>query len=201
MLKKLKALCYPDRLLHLPKRLMKRRRFRNYARCGENFIYSTKSNCLAEHPGLIEIGDHCLIFGRLESQGMGRITIGHHTAIHEHSVLGSVEHISIGAYVMISNHVHIYDNNNHPTDPALRREICLHGHRGDLTGWKHAAHAPVVIGDDVWIGEYAFIGKGVTVGNGAVVAAHAVVTKDVPPYTIVAGNPARVVKELPHEGG
>lgn len=199
MLKKLKKLWYPDRPWHLFKRLLRRHRFWKYAHIGGNFVYSAKSGCLAEHPGLIEIGENCMIIGKLESQGEGCITIGSHTAIHEHSVLGSVDRITVGSFVMISNHVHIYDNNNHPTDPALRREICRSGHRGDLVRWKHAAHAPVTIGDDVWIGEYAYIGKGVTVGQGAVVAAHAVVTRDVPPYTIVAGNPARIVKELPYE--
>jgi maltose O-acetyltransferase len=53
-----------------------------------------------------------------------------------------------------------------------------------------------VIGDDVWVGNGAMILKGVTIGDRAVVAARAVVTKDVPPDTVVAGNPARVVKTL-----
>ncbi len=55
---------------------------------------------------------------------------------------------------------------------------------------------PVNIGDDVWIGGGATILPGVTVGKGAVVAAAAVVTKDVPPFALVAGNPARVIKKL-----
>ena len=53
---------------------------------------------------------------------------------------------------------------------------------------------PIVIGDDVWIGACAIILKGVTINNGAVIAAGAVVTKDVEPYAIVAGNPARIIK-------
>lgn len=52
----------------------------------------------------------------------------------------------------------------------------------------------IVIGNDVWVGEGAFISRGVTIGDGAIVAARAVVTKDVPPYSIVAGVPARVIK-------
>lgn len=67
---------------------------------------------------------------------------------------------------------------------------------GPLWTWKYADHKPVVIGDNVWIGEYAAILKGVTIGRGSIVASHSVVTKNVPEYVIVAGNPARVVKKL-----
>ena len=55
--------------------------------------------------------------------------------------------------------------------------------------------APIIIKDNVWIGMSAIILKGVTVGEGAIVAAGSVVTKDVPPHTIVAGVPARVIKK------
>ena len=64
------------------------------------------------------------------------------------------------------------------------------GRRGDMTA------APIVVGKDVWIGAHATILKGVTIGDGAIVAAGAVVTKDVPPNTIAAGVPARVVKTI-----
>jgi len=55
--------------------------------------------------------------------------------------------------------------------------------------------APIVVEDHVWIGCRAVILKGVTVGTGSIIANNAVVTKDVPPRTMVAGNPARVIKE------
>lgn len=54
---------------------------------------------------------------------------------------------------------------------------------------------PVIIGDNVWIGDKATILPGVTIGNGAVIAANAVVTKDVPAYSVAAGNPARIIKQ------
>ena len=64
------------------------------------------------------------------------------------------------------------------------------GRRGDMTA------APIVVGKEVWIGAHATILKGVTIGEGAIVAAGAVVTRDVPPNTIAAGVPARVVKTI-----
>ena len=64
------------------------------------------------------------------------------------------------------------------------------GRRGDMTA------APIVVGKDVWIGAHATVLKGVTIGDGAIVAAGAVVTRDVPPNTIAAGVPARVVKTI-----
>ena len=54
---------------------------------------------------------------------------------------------------------------------------------------------PVIIGNNVWIGDKATVLPNVTIGDGAVIAANAVVTKDVPPYSIVAGNPAKVIKQ------
>lgn len=102
----------------------------------------------------------------------------------------------IGDHVIISNHVSIYDNNNHPTRPSQRIKMTESGFYSPLWKWEQSAHKPVHIGNNVWIGEYSTILKGVTIGEGAIVGCHSVVTKDVPPYAVVAGNPARVVKML-----
>jgi acetyltransferase-like isoleucine patch superfamily enzyme len=76
--------------------------------------------------------------------------------------------------------------------------------RGALLGWPAAAtgcpsqnngKGPIVFGADVWVGRGAVFVSGVQVGHGAVVGTRAVVTKDVPPYAVVAGNPARVVRQ------
>jgi acetyltransferase-like isoleucine patch superfamily enzyme len=66
----------------------------------------------------------------------------------------------------------------------------------NLQLWYDSECAPVLIGDDVWIGLRAIILKGVVIGDAAVIAAGAVVTHDVPAYSVVAGNPARVVKNI-----
>ena len=100
--------------------IIKSKKFKRYAQIGKSLSICSISNCDAEKPGLIKIGDYCTIRGRLESQGEGRIQIGSYTGIFDKSVIGSVSDITIGSYVMISNHVHIYDNNNHPVSPVVR---------------------------------------------------------------------------------
>lgn len=67
---------------------------------------------------------------------------------------------------------------------------------GQVKDWGVASMSPVVIGDKVWIGFNAIILKGVHVAESAVIAAGSVVTGDVPAYFVLAGNPARIVREL-----
>ena len=186
----------------LPKRIKryyKYKKFEKYAKVGENLNICIRSNCTAEEAGHIRIGKNCEIYGTVQSMGKGEIRIGDHTAIYERSIIGSIESITIGNCVIISNEVHVFDNNNHPTSPKAREKMCLEGFHTDAWHWKHADSKPIVIEDNVWIGERSTILKGVTIGKGAVVACNSVVTKDVPPYTIVAGNPARIVKEIADE--
>jgi acetyltransferase-like isoleucine patch superfamily enzyme len=102
--------------------------------------------------------------------------------------------------VLISHGVNIHDTNSHPIDAEARhahfRHIIQYGHpRSDID----IKAAPIIIGDDVWIGFGAIILKGVTIGKGAIVAAGALVTRDVAPFTIVAGNPAKEVKIHDHK--
>ena len=179
--------------------LYKRYKFRKLAIMGSNFVVTHDSNCFADGPGRIEIGNNCEIAGSLVSQDKGRITIGNYTMIRENTIVGSFCNVAIGSYVVISNNVHIYDNNNHPTEPETRKQMCLDNFHGDCWRWKYSDFAPIVIQDNVWIGERSTILKGVTIGEGSIVASNAVVTKDVPPYSIVAGNPAKVVKEIGKE--
>ncbi|HST93718.1 MAG TPA: CatB-related O-acetyltransferase [Microvirga sp.] len=105
--------------------------------------------------------------------------------------------LTIGRYCSIADKVEILLGGNHRIDwgttypfsalrdlwPSAPRTEDYHSSRGDVT-----------IGHDVWLGSGAIVLSGVTIGHGAVVAAHAVVTKDVPPYAIVGGNPAKVIR-------
>ena len=90
--------------------------------------------------------------------------------------------VTIGDNVFLGPGVGIYTA-GHPLDAALRRE-----------GWEDAH--PITIGDDVWIGGGAVLLPGVTVGSGSVVGAGSVVTRDVPPGVVAAGNPCRVLRPI-----
>lgn len=144
-------------------------------------------------PADIVIGKRVWLWGRLNSQNGGQITIGDYTLVGEHDSFNAVERITIGKYVMFAPNVSIDDNNNHPVSPAFRKYMRIMGD-DDSRLWKYADSAPVVIGDNCWIGRNVSIMKGVTIGNNCVIAAHSVVTKSVPANCMAAGNPAKVVK-------
>ncbi|PQJ36436.1 hypothetical protein BSZ35_11040 [Salinibacter sp. 10B] len=101
------------------------------------------------------------------------------------TTLVAAEEIQIGNRVLVGGNASIVDFDFHPLTPEARAEDINAG-----------AAAPIVIEDDVFVGMESLILKGVTIGEGAVVGAGSVVTQDVPPRTVVAGNPATVVREL-----
>ena len=145
----------------------------------------------------VHLDDHVALRGWLVAEGEGRIAIGAYTTIHPRTFIKAQNSVMIGRYCKIASDVVIEDTNDHSTNAAVRRqEIVGHMHRSAVTHLPGPRTAPIHIGDDVWVGRRAMIYKGVTIGNGAIIAAGAVVTHDVPPYTIAAGNPARIVKSL-----
>lgn len=187
------------KIYHLPlilKRATKQKQFKINSIHGINLNVSHDASCVSLKKESIEIGDNCDICGQLKVVGNGKISIGNNTTIRGNSIIGSVNNIEIGDCVIISNNVHIYDNNNHPTDPEARIEMCKKGFYGELWGWEHADNKPIVIEDNVWIGERSTILKGVRIGKGSIIASNTVVTKNIPQFSIAAGNPAIVVKRL-----
>ena len=102
--------------------------------------------------------------------------------------------VRIGKYCSIAANILFYVDGNHQYEHASTFPFYELGHNKDprnKNGWGKGAPT---VGNDVWIGNEAVILSGVHIGDGAVVGAHSVVTKDVPPYAIVVGNPARIVK-------
>lgn len=108
----------------------------------------------------------------------------------------------IGRYCSIADKVEILLGGNHRTDWVTTYPFAAM--RGLWPGAPdadyHASGGDVTIGHDVWLGSGALILSGVAIGHGAVVAARAVVTKDVPPYAIVGGNPAKIIRHRFDEG-
>jgi acetyltransferase-like isoleucine patch superfamily enzyme len=145
----------------------------------------------------IVIGARSHIRGELMILGHGgRISIGEWCYVGVGTRIWSAATIEIGDRVLISHSVNIFDNLSHPLRASQRHEqakqIFTSGHPSEID----LDEKPIKIGDDAWIGAGAMVMRGVSVGEGGIVAAGAVVTKDVPAYSIVAGNPAVVVREL-----
>ncbi len=147
----------------------------------------------------IVIGNHSSLRGEifLFKHG-GSVTIGEYVFFGPHSRIWSSSNVTIGNHVLISHNVNIHDNDSHPLDYKTReKQTTLQLEKLEmLDNGFSVSESPVIIEDNAWICFNAVILKGVTIGRGAIVAASAVVTEDVPPFTIVAGNPAKVIKHL-----
>lgn len=116
--------------------------------------------------------------------GNGReIEIGDYSGIGENCVVP--HNTVIGKYVMMAPEVHIVSDNHNFAD--TNKPMCLQG--------SNTKHKPTVIEDDCWIGVRVIMTPGHHIGHGSILAAGAVVTHDVEPYSIVGGNPAKVIRK------
>jgi acetyltransferase-like isoleucine patch superfamily enzyme len=172
--------------------------FKKNAIIGKNFKVGIYSNCINESKKKenIFISDDVTVLGKLHCAGKGNIYIGNYSRIEFNTEIGAADSVYIGNCVIISHDVYIYDNNNHPIENQKRRDLSISGFDKELNSWYNSVIAPVTIEDNVWIGMSSIILKGVTIGEGSIIAAGSVVTKNVPPYTLVGGNPAKVLKGL-----
>ena len=170
-----------------------------YSRCFGSLGKGVRINSITEilNSKRISIGKNTHIgrnvllrcFDAAGEKGLSTITIGEKSCIGDHSTITAAKKITIGNGVLTGRMVIITDNSHGHTnipeeldiDPILRPIVS--------TG-------EVVIEDNVWIGEKASIMPGVRVGKGSIIAANAVVTKNVPPYSIVGGCPAKVIKMM-----
>jgi galactoside O-acetyltransferase len=125
-----------------------------------------------------------------------RLEIGDHVLVGGGSVIDCALSVRIEDDVMISYQCIIADSDNHSVYPELRTNDLQTWMAERRHDWSHSPMAPVVIQRGAWIGARSIILKGVTIGEGAVVGMGSVVTHDVPPRTVVVGNPARVVREI-----
>ncbi|GAB4263858.1 MAG: DapH/DapD/GlmU-related protein [Candidatus Promineifilaceae bacterium] len=154
-------------------------------------VYLDQGCYLHACPGGIELGENSIVMHgavlhvyNFRDMPHSGIKIGRDCLVGEYSVIRGQGGVTIGDRVYTSPFTqiiavnHVFDD---PKRPFVEQGITAEG---------------IVIEDDVWLGAGAIITDGVRVGKGAVVAAGAVVTKDVPPYTVVGGVPARVIKQI-----
>lgn len=134
----------------------------------------------------VEIRKHARLetFGPMKDN-KPKLTIGDGTSIHLYFHCGAAESVTIGKDVLMASRIYISDHDHEFDNP----EIAPVNSRKLIT-------KPVTIEDGVWIGEGAVILKGVTIGKRSVIGANSVVTKDIPPYHVAAGVPAKIIKKI-----
>ncbi len=162
---------------------------KSFVKIGRN-ITMLNTKCI--HIGNISgIGDNSYLGPITQYSGVSyspKIEIGDGTWIGKNCSIASIQAVIIGKDVLFAGHVHITDHS--------------HGYeeiQTPISKQKLISKGPVVIGDQCWLGYSCEILSGVHVGRHSIVAARAVVTRDVPPFCVVAGNPAKIVKRYDFE--
>ncbi|KOP39565.1 hypothetical protein AKO67_05300 [Flavobacterium sp. VMW] len=152
----------------------------------------------------LEIGNDSVVNGDFifEVQD-GKISIGDRTIIGG-GLFICIDEIEIGNDVLISWGCTMIDNNSHSVIWAERKDDVLHWKKGldenkigVYKDWQNVKRRKIKINNKAWIGFNSIILKGVSIGEGAIIGAGSVVTKDVPDWTIVGGNPAVVIRTIP----
>lgn len=147
-----------------------------------------------EGGGYIKVGDNCRIEGTLIChRPTSQILIGSRTSIGGDAVIESLGKVVISDDCLISNHVTIQDHNSHPLQWEYRQNDVLDW-IANRKNWTYVKQADISIGAKCWIGTRSIILKGVELGEGTIVGAGSVVTKSFPPYSVIAGNPAVLIR-------
>lgn len=135
----------------------------------------------------VRIGSRCTWVVGFKVSTAAELVVGNRVSLNYQNMISVAQSVRIGDDTMVAGNVQIYDNISHPLSPGrrLRHET-----------FTLEESAPVVIGRNVWLGTNAIIMRGVTVGDNSVVAAGSIVTRPVPPNTLVGGNPASVIKAI-----
>jgi len=178
---------------------------RTYARLmgiplGRGVRFAGRAILSQERPGSLRIGDRVVIVSRSWATALGVsrpvilrcltqqafIEIGDDCGL-SGTVICAAKSVSVGKRCLLGADVTIFDTDFHPHEYENRRYAA--------PDWEQIS-APVTIEDDVFIGTGAVIQKGVTIGRGSIVAAHSIVTRSVPPMSVVGGNPAKLLRRL-----
>ncbi|MFT6754904.1 MAG: acetyltransferase-like isoleucine patch superfamily enzyme [Urechidicola sp.] len=156
--------------------------------CQTGSLCTTRGIPRIDSNGEIILGNRVKIWShihktQLSAGGKGKLIIGDNTFINVGSIISAQFQIKIGKNVQIAPGVIMMDSDFHGVEDRD----------------AEVTPTPITIGDDVWLATRVVVLKGVTIGEGSTIATGAVVTKDIPAYSIAAGNPARVIKKYNHE--
>lgn len=164
------------------------------------FYKEAQVSNLQEGKFAINIGNGTHIRGELLvfAHG-GKIEIGDDSYVGVGTRIWSAEHVKIGNNVLISHNCNIIDTDSHEID-HIKRSLTYQNmiKNGHAKVNNEIVSKSIIIEDYAWLSFNVSILKGVKIGRGAIVAAGSVVTKDVNPFTMVAGNPAKYIKSLPN---
>lgn len=174
-----------------------------------NTAYNTRIEGLSLHvrnpakDKYLHIGNNSVVSGNFIFEiSSGEIKIGNDTFIGG-GMFVCIEGIEIGNDVMISWGCTFIDNNSHSLKWSERKNDVKDWKKGldeNKTGiyknWSNVKSGKIIVKDKVWIGFNCIVMKGVTIGEGAIVAAGSVITKNVPDWSIVGGNPAKIIKYI-----
>lgn len=155
----------------------------------------------------LRVGADCMLGGTFVFESAeGLVTLGDRVFFGGGHVICR-SRIEMGSNIFIAWGGYIYDHDSHSLDFRERRKDLQRQLEDFRTGckanfivskdWGVVRSEPIVVQDDAWIGMHVTILKGVTIGEGAIVGAGAVVARDVSPWTVVGGNPAKTIKTLP----
>jgi len=128
---------------------------------------------------------HRMVLASLSENSV--ISIGKNTGI-SCSTICAMENITIGEHVTIGAGCQIYDTDFHPIDPSERLGTNINVNKTKIS--------PVIIESNVWLGAEVMVLKGVTIGEGSMIAARSVVTKNIPPFSMAGGVPAKVIRKI-----
>ena len=185
---------------------------RGGVQCGPYVWISSRPDVALGGESTCSIGDGTFIPTTVQIRGndKGRIIIGRHCSLDtmarlfvaNQAVLLLEDNVAIGPYNIINAFDDCTIRRNSMLGPYVNINCADHGLAlGEPMRFQAGSYAPVIIEEDCWIGSHAVILKGVTIGEGAVVAAGAVVTRDVPPYAVVGGIPAKVIGDRRETNG